>query len=202
LIPVLSFLFLRGKCRYCQKKISWQYPLAELGTAVVFFLASFFSSDCLSLAYYLVASSFLIVVFIYDLKHYLIPDKVIYPAILVSLVFIFTKQFSLFVPFLLSALGAALFFGLIILVSRGKWLGWGDVKLAIFMGLLLGWPKIVLALFLANFLGAMIGIGLVLSRRKSFKSEVPFGPFLVAGTLISLFWGEQIINWYLSFLNL
>jgi prepilin signal peptidase PulO-like enzyme (type II secretory pathway) len=206
LAPVLSFVWLRGKCRYCRQEISWQHPLSELGTAVVFFLVSFFSSDYSSLVYYLIASSFLIIIFIYDLKHYLILDKVIYPAIALALAFnsrlLFSGQASLFFSFLLSALGAALFFILIILVSRGKWLGQGDVKLAIFMGLLLGWPGIALALFLANFLGAIIGIGLILARKKSLKSEVPFGPFLVVGTLIALFWGERIVNWYLNFLNL
>lgn len=200
LIPIFSFLFLKGRCRYCRKKISWQYPLVELSTAFAFLLVSFSFPGYFSLAYHLAISSFLIVIFVYDLKHYLILDKVIYPAIAFSSVFLLAGGLRIF-PFILSALGTAFFFWLIILVSRGKWLGWGDVKLAFFMGLLLGWPKIILALFLANLLGAIIGLGLIAFKRKSLKSAVPFGPFLALGTFVTLLWGERIISWYLSFLN-
>ena len=77
-------------------------------------------------------------------------------------------------------------------------MGFGDVKLAFLMGLFLGWPNILVALFLAFFIGAIIGIGLIATGKKTLKSEVPFGPFLVAGTFISLFWGQNIINWYLN----
>ncbi len=80
-------------------------------------------------------------------------------------------------------------------------MGIGDIKLAFFMGLILGWPNILVALFFAFWSGAIIGVGLVLINRKSFKSEVPFGPFLVAGTLVAMFYGEALINWYLSYLN-
>lgn len=100
----------------------------------------------------------------------------------------------------LAALGAAAFFLLIVLVSRGKWMGVGDIKLAFLMGLFLSFPNILVALFLAFFLGAIIGLGLIFSGRKTLKSEIPFGPFLITGTFIGLFCGGQIINWYLSFL--
>jgi len=79
--------------------------------------------------------------------------------------------------------------------------GVGDIKLAFFIGLFLGWPNILVALFLAFFIGAIIGVGLIASQRKTLKSEVPFGPFLAAGTFIALFWGQSIINWYLNFCN-
>jgi len=79
-------------------------------------------------------------------------------------------------------------------------MGWGDVKLAFFMGLLLGFPNILLALFLAFFLGAIIGLGLILVHWKTLRSEVPFGPFLVIGTIIALFWGQLIVNWYFHLL--
>ncbi|PIP22482.1 MAG: prepilin peptidase, partial [Candidatus Nealsonbacteria bacterium CG23_combo_of_CG06-09_8_20_14_all_39_25] len=82
--------------------------------------------------------------------------------------------------------------------SQGKWMGLGDVKLAFLMGLFLGFPNILVALFLAFFIGAIIGIGLIISGKRTLKSEVPFGPFLITGTFIALFWGNQITNWYLS----
>ena len=203
LIPIFSFLILRGKCRYCGKKISLQYPLVELATGILFF-SIFYSTfqhsniptfqQSIQFLYLSIVSSFLIIVFVYDLKHYLIPDNVIYPAI--AIVFIF--QITNFCSPILSAFGAALFFLLIFLISKGRWLGFGDVKLGFLMGLFLGFPKILVALFFAYFIGAIIGIGLVLAKKKTLKSEVPFGPFLVLGTFVALFLGNQIANWYLQ----
>lgn len=196
LIPILSFISLRGKCRYCRQKISWQYPLVELATGLIFFLIFCF----LHSVFYVLISCFLIIIFVYDLKHYIIPDSVVYPAIALALIFNFqfliSKQFSTFNFLILSAIGAALFFLLIVLVSKGKWMGIGDIKLAFLMGLLLGWPKIFVALFLAFFIGAAIGLVLIWQRKKTMKSEVPFGPFLVAAVFLALFLGEKLINWY------
>ncbi len=202
LIPVFSFLFLRGKCRYCQKRISWQYPLVELATAILFVLIFWhldFGFD-LAFGFWILISSFLIVIFVYDLKHFIIPDKVVFPAIIIALIFNFQflifNQFSIFNSLILSAIGASAFFLFIVLVSQGKWMGIGDIKLAFLMGLLLGFPYILVALFLSFLIGAIIGIGLILAKRKTMKSEVPFGPFLVIGTFTALFLGEAIINWY------
>jgi len=189
LIPVLSFLFLKGKCRYCHKKISWQYPLVEIFTGLIFFLIFNFQLPIFNF----IIAPFLIVIFVYDLKHFLIPDKIIYPAIII------TALFNFQIINLLSALAAAGFFLAIVLASRGRWMGVGDIKLGFLMGLLLGFPNILVSLFLAFMMGAIIGIGLIVFGKKTLKSEVPFGPFLVGGTFIALFWGEQLINWYLSF---
>ncbi len=191
LIPVLSFLFLKGRCRYCQQKISLQYPLVELATGLIFILVILTPSNIYAYAYLLLMSCFLIIIFIYDLKHYIIPDKVIYPAIAIALIFNF--------PFsILSAFGAAAFFLAIVLISRGKWMGVGDIKLAFLMGLVLGFPNILVALFSAFLIGAIIGIGLIAAGKKTLKSEVPFGPFLVTGTFMAIFWGEKLINWYFN----
>jgi prepilin signal peptidase PulO-like enzyme (type II secretory pathway) len=190
LIPVFSFLALGGRCRYCHKKISYQYPLVEISTALLFLLA--FKLHLPVFTYLIIP--FLVIIFIYDQKHYLIPDKVVYPAIALALIF----NFQSFPDYILSALGAAAFFLTIVLVSREKWMGLGDVKLAFLMGLILGWPEILIALFLAFATGAIIGVSLIAANRKSLKSAVPFGPFLVWGTLIALFWGQNIINWYVG----
>lgn len=215
LIPVFSFFALKGKCRYCHKKISWQYPLVEITTAALLVLIvnqQLATSNQLLLIFrspfFFLFSCFLIIIFVYDLKYYLIPDKVVYPAI--GLAFIYqlleASKFSLgsfnfnylfFV--LLSAFLASFFFLLIFLISKGEWLGFGDVKLAIFLGLLLGWPNILVALFSAFFIGAIIGTGLIVLRRKNLKSAVPFAPFLVIGTFLALFWGKLIFDWYISF---
>ncbi|PIV45836.1 MAG: prepilin peptidase [Candidatus Nealsonbacteria bacterium CG02_land_8_20_14_3_00_34_20] len=225
LIPVLSFILLKGKCRYCKKPISWQYPLVELITGLLFLqifnfqfswtlsgglsvgllFNEFSIFNFLNLIYYWLIVSLLIVIFVYDLKWYVIPDKIVYPAIIIALIFNFQfsifNQFSIFKFSILSALGTSIFFLAIFLISRGKWLGFGDVKLAFFMGLFLGFPDILVALFLAFLIGAMIGLGLIIFKKKGLKSEIPFGPFLITGTLIALFWGNQIINWYLNLIT-
>jgi leader peptidase (prepilin peptidase)/N-methyltransferase len=212
LIPVLSFLFLRGHCRYCRQKISWQYPLVELFTGIIFLLTSLFVSNVnnYTLFYLLIIDCFLIVIFVYDLKHYIIPDKVVYPAIFLALLYqiVFNFQFPIsaanfqllinnFYPPFLSAVLAAAFFLAIVLFSKGRLMGAGDIKLVFLMGLVLSFPNILVALFLAFILGAIIGIGLVIFGKKNFKSEVPFAPFLISGTFIALFWGDKIIHWYL-----
>jgi len=218
LIPVLSFFALRGRCRYCHQKISWQYPLVEIVTGLLFIFI-FLRSDILGrsdlLIFWFAIIQFLIVIFVYDLKHYIIPDRVIYPAIGIALVYNFLKSdFLVSTPgvfsstpgvfwksdFLISAFGAAGFFLAIVIISRGRWMGVGDIKLAFLMGLVLGWPNIFAALFLAFLIGAIIGIGLIFLGKKTIKSEVPFGPFLVLGTFIALFWGDIIINWYIKFI--
>ena len=206
LIPIFSFIILRGECRYCQKKISWQYPLVELATGILFVLVlSYTFPNLLVTGYWLLITCFLIIIFVYDLKHYIIPDKVIYPAILLAGIwcFVFGVFFHLYTRYemintIYSAFGAAVFFLLIVLISRGKWMGVGDIKLAFLMGLFLGFPKILVALFLAFFIGAIIGLGLIIAGKKKMKSEVPFGPFLVTGTFLAMFFGQQLISWYLN----
>ena len=200
LIPVLSFFILKGKCRNCRKSISWQYPLVELATGLLFLLIF----DQGVPVFYWVIACFLIIIFVYDLKHYIIPDKVLFPAIAVALAYdiflLFATQRPLlsFFSFLIAVIAASGFFLAIFLVSGGKWMGFGDVKLAILLGLILGWPNILIGLFLSFFFGAIIGVAMMILRKKSIKSEIPFGPFLITGTLVALFWSQQIIQWYLS----
>jgi leader peptidase (prepilin peptidase)/N-methyltransferase len=202
LIPVFSFLILKGKCRYCHKPISLQYPLVELATGILFVSLLNLTQVRPVYFYLLLMTCFLIIIFVYDLKHYLIPDKVIYPAIGIALIFNFqfliSNQFSIFKYSILSAFGAAAFFLTIVLISHEKWMGWGDVKLAFLIGLFLGWPNILVALFLAFFIGAIIGIGLIIAGKKTLKSEIPFGPFLISGTFLAMFFGPKILDWYLS----
>ncbi len=200
LIPVLSFLILKGRCRYCKKKISLHYPLVEFFTGILFILVLHYASpNLLITGYWLLVTSFLIIIFVYDLKHYIIPDKIIYSAIGITFLYrLFEIQNlkSITNP-TLAAFGAGAFFVFIILISKGHWMGVGDVKLAFFMGLFLNFPNILVALFLAFFIGAIIGIGLILAGKKTLKSKIPFGPFLVAGTFLAMFFGQMVIDWYL-----
>jgi len=226
LIPVLSFVLLKGRCRYCAKKISWQYPLVELATGLVFLQAFVILSVAkdpsvlpqiprflvslgmtilvVRCGLLLAVCSLLIIIFVYDLKHYLIPDKIIFPAIVVAFLYQISLRLTAygqrltlttFYP-LLAAFGAATFFLLLVLITHGKGMGVGDVKLAFLMGLFLSWPQIATALFIAFLSGGLVGLVLILTHKKKLKSMVPFGPFLVSGTIIALFWGEKIVSWY------
>ena len=214
LIPILSFLILKGKCRYCQNRISFQYSLVELSTAFLFLL-NFYQfwnhitlSGFIDLIFLFIISSFLILIFVYDLKHYLIPDKVIHSTIGFTLLYQFFKvwnfgHWNLFEIWnLVIGILPSLFFLAIILISKETWMGWGDFKLSILMGLFLGWPKILVALFFAFFSGAIVGLMLIFLKRKTIKSQIPFGPFLVSGTFLAMFFGEKIINWYLNLILL
>jgi len=205
LIPVFSFLFLKGRCRYCKKRISVQYPLVEIAVGFLFLLFFEIRFPVWEIGFLAVIFCFLLIIFVYDLKHYIIPDKIIYPAILISGIWylasgIFLNLYTKYeiLNIIYAAFGAAAFFLAIVLVSRGRWMGIGDIKLGFLMGLLLGFPSILTALFLAFLMGAIIGVGLIIFGRKTLKSEVPFGPFLVGGTFMAMFYGERIINWYLS----
>lgn len=214
LVPVLSFIFLKGKCRYCNNKISWQYPLVEIGTGVLFILmlnlfntpptpsleGNYFQCPILHLAFWFYIISSLIVIFVYDLKHYIIPDKVIYPAIIAALGFNLFSNFhnSLFLNNIFAAFIAGLFFYAIVIVTKGKGMGGGDIKLAFLMGLILGWPVIIFSVFLAFISGSIVGIYLILTGKKKMKSMVPFGPFLIFGTFAGLFWGKEIVKWYFN----
>ena len=212
LIPVLSFVYLRGKCRYCKAKLSYQYPFVELLTGIMFaftylylnksisnfqFPISNFSPDpvysLLSTLYYLIVVSSLIVIFFSDLKYGIIPDKIIFPSVVISIFYLlFSVNLSSISNHLLSALGAFLLFLFIYLITKGRGMGFGDVKFAFLIGLVLGFPGTVLGLYIAFLTGGFIGIILILWKKKKLKYAVPFGPFLVIGCGISLFFQDQI----------
>ena len=210
LIPVLSFVFLLGKCRSCGKKISWQYPVIEIATACLFLLIfnfqfsifnefSILNFQTLNLFYYLIIICFLIIIFVYDSRHYIIPDKVVFPAIIIAGIFNFQfsifNEFSIFKFSILSAILAGGFFLSLVLFSKGKWMGMGDVKLAFLMGLILGWPNILAALFLAFLSGAVVGVALIIFGKKGLKSQIPFGPFLAGATVLMMLYGQYSIDW-------
>lgn len=204
LFPVFSFFFLKGKCRYCKIKISIQYPLIEILTALLF-LAIFWQfrlNNFLDIIFLFFIVSSLIIIFVYDFKYYLIPDKILFPAIGITFFYRLIFDFDFILNYILAAFLASGFFFLIFAISKGKWMGFGDVKLAILMGFLLGFPNVLVALFLAFLFGAFVGIILMIYGKKKLKSEIPFGPFLITGTFLALFFGESLITWYISFFML
>ena len=214
LIPVLGFIFLRGKCRYCKKKISWQYPIVEFITGAIFiliFLKFIFASDLINcnllqiidLSLLFIFAVILITIFIFDLKYYIIPNKILFPGIILGFIALIIKSiyiwsFELVIAHLFSIFITFGFFLFLYLVSRGKWIGAGDVKFGILLGLILSWPQSLVMLFFSFVIGAMIGIVLLLLKLKKRKEKVPMGTFLVIGTFVSIFLGEIILEWYLG----
>jgi len=209
LIPVLSFVYLKGRCRYCHNPLSYQYPLVELLTGILFVFTIYYlpftnlsTNYLMSSIYYLIIVSSMVVVFFADLKYGIIPDKIIVSTVFVSLAYIIISTFYPLVSnvplsilnHLLSAVGSFVFFLLIFLITKGKGMGFGDVKLSFLLGLILGFPGVALALYIAFLTGGVVGFILILWKKKSMKFAVPFGPFLVLGALISLFFQDQIIT--------
>lgn len=225
LFPIISFIFLRGRCRYCREKISWQYPLVELLSGLLFLLAAFISlknysdpaiwydsgrscffswlPDCgnflIGLLRDWLAVAFLIIIFVYDLKWRLILDRIAIPAIIIVFILNLALGYSLINLLLAMAIGFG-FFALQYVFSRGRWIGGGDLRVGALMGALLGWPQVILAIFMAYIIGAAVSIILIMAKGKKLTSEIPFAVFLVPATLISLWFGQYIIGWYLGFL--
>jgi len=199
-VPLVSFIALRGRCRHCRAPISWQYPLVELATALIF--GWLFISYGLTIQFWLTAlfACFLVLIFVYDIRFYQIPDQFTLPAAAVALLGNLYLQFDISDLLLAMLIGTG-FFAVQYLVSRGRWIGSGDIRLGAVMGLMLGWQKLLVALGLAYVVGSLVGIILVLGGRKQFSSRVPFGTFLSAATLASLVFGDKLISWYLSFLG-
>jgi len=194
LIPVLSFLIQKGRCCGCHQKISWQYPLVELTTALLFVSVSFFNQPPI---YWLVASV-LVAVFVYDLRFGEIPHIFTWPTVVILLLwnlFSTDKQVGNLIAGILIGGG---WFAFQYFVSRGRWIGGGDIGLGALMGVILGWPLILVALFLAYVSGVIICLPLLLLKKKTLKSAIPFGIFLVPATFVTMWWGQKIVNWYLK----
>ncbi len=215
LVPLFSYVFLLGKCRYCSKKISIEYPLVELASGVLFTLTFYLSGflslltisylDVVYLIYLTVVIFFFIFIFVYDLKHFIIPDFANFSLIGISFGYLALMAFlqddiNILINGGLSALGIFLFFFSLYYFTKGKGMGFGDVKFVIFMGFFLGYPNIIIANFISFLLGAIIGLTLIAFKKKGMKSEVPFGPFLITGTYLAYFFGDKIIEIYLTYL--
>jgi len=197
LVPVLSFFMRKGRCHYCHKRISWQYPLVEMTTVILFLVFYLVVGLQWSLIWYLISVCFLVIIFVYDWQWGEIPDVITLPAIVIAFVFSFIFRAPWWNVALAALIGGG-FFLLQFLISRGRWIGGGDIRLGVLMGALLGWPVILLALFLAYFTGSIVGIFLIIIKKKKMSSPIPFGTFLSVATLIAMLWGEKIIEWYLN----
>lgn len=213
LVPVVSWLLLKGKCRYCKKPISRQYPFVEVAL-ILFFVGSYLFwpyqlvdvTAWILFALWLIAGVMLAILFIYDLRWLLLPDKITFPLIGVGLLTVAVKLVNaqdVTAILINTAIAALILSGVYLLVfiwSKGQWIGFGDVKLGLALALLLGdWQLALLALFLANFIGCLIVVPAMVQNKLKRSSHIPFGPFLIAGFLIAGIFGPDIINWYFAF---
>ena len=202
-IPLLSFILLKGRCRNCKSKISIQYPIVELLTGLIYLIIYLTYGLSVQALIYIILSSALIIIAFIDLNEQIVPDVISLPGIVIGFILSF---FVHYISFINSALGVLVGGGIILIIGLGgsvifkkEAMGGGDVKLAAMIGAFLGWRYIIISLFLGFFLGALAGIFLIISKIKSREDVVPFGPFIVLGSFITLLWGEKIISWYIGF---
>lgn len=200
-IPLLSYLILRGRCRYCKEEISLQYPLVEALNGIIYVLLYiFFYQVKLDFVFLALISSTLLAILVIDLKEQLIPDVLVVIVLISSIIHKALLHFLEGIPFPLtdSLLGLIIAGGLFLLIvffSRGG-MGGGDVTLIGALGFVLGLKGILTVIFLSFVLGSVISIFLLAARIKSRKDPIPFGPFIVISFYITLFFGDNILNWY------
>ena len=197
LIPLFSFLFLRARCRYCQHSLSLLYPAIELASALILILTWFWISiPALFILYSILFLSFL-ALFVIDCQHHLLPDYLVGLCLVIAFILMVIFKNNTFVS-LASGIIAALSFLLLVVATRGRGMGMGDVKLVFVMGILLGW-QVLLAIYIAFLTGGMIALILVLMGKKRFGQTIAFGPFLLLGTIITVVWGGFLIKHFFPF---
>jgi len=217
LIPIFSWLWLRGKCRYCSKPIGWLPFVAEVAVAAAFVLSyvcwplGFATWQAISLFIlwlgYQVALAILV---LYDARWMLLPNKIVLPLVAIAFVDAALRVSLLpgagVVEYVMYA-GLGLLpltgvYGGLYLVSKGRWIGFGDVKLAVFMGVVLGWQKALVAFILANVISFVVVLPGLATGKLARTSRVPFGPFLITAFIIAGLWGDQLIHWYFGLMGL
>lgn len=215
LLPVVSWLSLGGKCRYCHRKVSWQYPLVELSTAGLFvstyllwpnYVAGW---EIVAFGLWLVSLTGFMALIVYDLRWMLLPNRIVFPLYGVAALFVLSRMAAemSIAPLLSSLIGVLIGGGLFYLlfqVSQGRWIGGGDVKLGFLLGAIVGGPvQAVLVLFGASLLGTLITVPLMLSGRAGRHTRIPFGPFLIAAAIFTQLFGVALTDWYsASFLDI
>lgn len=201
-IPIVSYLILRGRCRSCQAGISLQYPLVEFVNALLtLFLFMKFGVSLTFLVLFVFCSA-LVTITVIDLEHQIIPDVISIPGIVVGFIAAF------FLPWLgwqSSLIGIMAGGGSLLLIAysyqllaKKEGMGGGDIKLLAMMGAFLGWRSVLFIIFAASLIGSIIGIAVMLAQKKDSKLAIPFGPFLAFGAILYIFFGREIIHWYLN----
>lgn len=208
-VPIFSFILLRGKCRFCGKRISFKYPFVEIINAVFYVAALLIYGGSFTLLVHFTFISALVVITFIDLEFQIIPDRISLPGIVISLVFgstVFPDSFSRTDLLGLQAsitgvlLGGGLYYAIAVLgraLLKKEAMGGGDIKMMAMVGGFLGWKGVILTTFLGSLFGSVIGILLIIMKGREWGSRIPFGPYLAAGAIICLFSGQEIMNWFL-----
>ncbi|HXX38893.1 MAG TPA: prepilin peptidase [bacterium] len=201
-LPLLSFILLRGRCRHCGGAISLRYPLLEALMGVMFAQTVLLFGPGLDALRAMVLETLLVIVFFIDLDYRIIPDTITYPGVALGLLGAAPAGWGAVAVSALTALGLG---GALLLVNvvgslvvGQEAMGLGDVKLAAMIGAFLGWPVGALAILLGIFVGGLVGVVLLVTRTKGRRDQVPFGPMLAGGALLALWWGSNLIHWYVS----
>ena len=208
LIPVLSWVALGGRCRYCKQTISWQYPLVELAMAGLFVLSYEMwprelngANEWTYFGVWLVSLIIMLALVVYDLRWLILPDRLNWLFVLagvVSIVILSVNGVDFVKDHLLGMAVASGFFALLYYGSGGRWLGGGDVKYALGMGAWLGVSRSLVGILVAFYSASVVIIPLLLAKVVKRKQPVPFGPFLIIGTIVAMLYGQNIIDWYQS----
>jgi prepilin signal peptidase PulO-like enzyme (type II secretory pathway) len=216
LLPVVSWLLLAGRCRYCHKKIGQKTLVVELFTATAFVTSYVFwpfqFDNVLASVMFLLWLSVIVVsaiLFVYDLRWKLLPTVVLWLFVAVSAVFFVLRQAYLRPPLsqmlpglMLAMLPIAGVYGTLYILSRKRWVGAGDIKIGLAMGFLLTWQQALVALVLANFLGTLTVLGPLIRGKITRAAKIPFGPFLIIAAIGAFLWSDAVIDWYLLVLGL
>lgn len=205
LIPIFSYLWLRGRCRYCGAPIPRRVLWVEVSTTILFGLAYWQYGLSIALPIALFYISLFMVILVIDLEHGLILNKIVYPALVIALLLsvfftIFLPQVAIVPHIARAAIGGGIgfvVFFLIVIVSRGG-MGFGDVKLAALIGLATGFPLVIVALIMGMILGGLAAVTLLGFKIKKRKEAIPFGPFLAVAAIVTLLWGNGILSWYMG----
>ncbi|WP_100373640.1 prepilin peptidase [Bacillus sp. FJAT-45037] len=197
LVPVFSYLFMRGRCRKCDQRVSLLYPAGEALTGLLFMVSFLVFGLSIELILSLLLLSLLMIILVSDLAYMIIPDKVLlfFGVCLLIYRLIFPADVW-WDPYVGAVMGFSLLF-LIAIISNGG-MGGGDIKLFAVLGLALGWKLVLLAFFLSAFYGAVVGLVLMAMKKVKRGQPIPFGPFIVAGAITSFFFGESLLSWYLN----
>jgi leader peptidase (prepilin peptidase)/N-methyltransferase len=195
-IPIISFIFLQGICRYCDKAISWRYPLVELITALLALLLFIKFGLTLKFLVFFIFIAVLIVITFIDLDHQIIPDILTLPGIpIFTLAAIFLVKIPWLEALLGILIGGGILFAIAVVyefISKREGMGGGDIKLLAMIGGFLGWKSLIFILLFSSLAGALIGIAVMIIKKQDMKYAVPFGPFLAAAVVAYVFWGEAI----------
>jgi prepilin signal peptidase PulO-like enzyme (type II secretory pathway) len=202
LIPVVSYLVNKFKCRFCKKPIAFRYPLLELGMAAIFFLTvSLIGTGDISQAiFYLFIAFVFIVLTFYDFLFKEIPDQISLPAVFIAILYVLANGIYTPVNLAIGIVIPVVFFGVLHFGSKGRWLGGGDIRIGALMGALLGYPMVLTGMFFGYLFGSIYSlVGLAL-KKFGRQAQIPFAPFLLLGTYVAMFWGQAILDWYFALL--